>query len=107
MSPNQIQQINWKPWVLGLLWTVSIPLLPVAEIVFEQRFTGSRQINWQLVWHQAVLLGGAALTAYWRKYKALLQLPPILEEAKKLQQGVKVTTTTTATVTQETTTEKK
>ena len=93
MSPNDPnKKIPIGVFLLGLLFTAGIPVVPCATMVWEMHNTGTHKINWQLVWHQAVLWGGGVFWAYIARYKAYIKIPPFIEEAWLLRRGIIKTT---------------
>jgi hypothetical protein len=83
---DAITQISLRVWLLGLLWTVAGALLPSGSaIVFWWAGMASKP-DWPTLRTHAISTGLLMAGAYWRKHKALLTLPPVLQQAKELAQ---------------------
>ena len=65
-----------KIFLLGAVWAVLASLGPVAILVYDWLKRWDDPIDWGMVIHLAEVTAGTALVMYWRKYKALLQIPP-------------------------------
>lgn len=82
-SPSQ-SPVAIEVFLLGLLWAAVVGLTPAATLVADWLIQ-NQAIHWQTVWHLAAVNALLGVGAFWRKNKALLQLPPKFAEAKALQ----------------------
>jgi len=89
-----------RVFILGILWATMAAMAPAAAMVIYWLQHWQDPVDWEMF---AYVAGTGALTGalgFWRKYKALLQLPPDLEMARELAQAVKTRETIVETVTQ-------
>jgi MFS family permease len=74
---------NLKVFLLGALWTVMLTLGPVVWTIWQWvTDPNDGSISWRKLLGLAGACAGPALLAYYQKHKALLALPPDLEETK-------------------------
>jgi hypothetical protein len=83
MTPSQ-SPISPKVFLLGLLWALAHASVPAGWLLFEALRAG-KPIQWSIEWHVASVSALMGVAGYWRKYAALVTLPPSLLEAKALQ----------------------
>lgn len=79
-----IKKVSLKVWLLGLLWAAVAACYPVGILLYDWVHRWDDPPDWTMVWHLAVGCALAGAIAYVRKHRALLQLPPALEEARSL-----------------------
>lgn len=86
--------IPLRVFILGMLWATLSAMAPAAAMVLYWLQHWQDPVDWHMF---AYVAGTGAITGalgFWRKYKALLKLPPDLERARELAQEIKVVTTT-------------
>jgi hypothetical protein len=67
---------------------------PVAVLLINWTNRWSDPPDWMIVGQVAAACAITGGVAYWRKYRALIQLPPLWAAARDLAQQVKTVTTT-------------
>jgi hypothetical protein len=88
-----LQRIPLKVFLLGLLWTLCYGALPVVVMVWKWVELWQDWPDWRVIGPAVYTSVGLGVFAYWRKYQALLQLPPDIEWARQLAGDVKRETT--------------
>lgn len=80
-SPNRgLRKIPLKAFALGLLWAGISATGPSAFLALDSLSTG-QPVNWHQCGRVSLGCAGMGAVAYYRKYRALLQLPPGFEGA--------------------------
>ena len=82
--PEAIKQIRASVFLLGALWAFVAAALPMCGVIGLWLTGMAAKPDWMTLWHSAAFHGGLGVVAFWRKNKALLQLPPMLAEVKSL-----------------------
>ena len=84
-QPRPEVSVELRVWLLGLAWAMIATLAPVGIVLWRwtQNWADPPDLNATLWLTGTLMVQGAA--SYWRKHKALLQMPPILAKAKELQ----------------------
>jgi len=95
-QPTTPSSIPISVFILGFFWAIGYALVAPGTLVFGEMLRW-KPIDWGAVEQLAVVNGLLGIAAYWRKYAALLKLPPGFQEAKDLADGARVRTTTVAT----------
>ena len=81
-------------FVLGMAWAAISAMAPAAVLVINWTARWADPPDWNMVGQVALTCAVGGIIGYWRKYKALLQLPPSLEMARELASQVTTVTTT-------------
>lgn len=89
-----MDKIPLKVFLLGMIWTVCLSMAPVGVMLVYWLQHWDDAPDWNMFAQVFVTCAIGAVVAYWRKYKALLALPPSLEMARELATQVKTVTTT-------------
>lgn len=97
-QPTPQPSIPLSIFLMGAVWAIGFAMAAPATLVFGDLIRW-RPIDWGAAEELAVVNCLLGIASYWRKYAALLKLPPGFQEAKELAEGSRiVTTTVTATV---------
>ena len=93
-SDQPITSISPRVFLLGMLWFILSSMGPLAVLIYDWTNRWADPPDPVMLWHVGLTcaIGGAVM--YWRKYKALLRLPPDLALARELAAQVKTITTT-------------
>ena len=84
-----------------MVWTVCLSMAPVGVMLVYWLQHWDDAPDWNMFAQVFATCAIGAVIAYWRKYKALLALPPSLELARELATQVKTVTTTETVTTQQ------
>jgi len=89
-------------FALGLVWAMVLAAIPAGGLLVYWTQTYQDGMDWNALLATAGPSALAGAVAYWRKNKALLELPPGLEMARELVEQSRTTQATDAqgTVTQ-------
>ena len=96
MTPNgqPITAVTLRVFLLGMLWAMFSAMAPLAVLILDWTARWTDPPDPTMLWHIAATCAVGGAVGYWRKYKALLRLPPDLELARELASQVKTVTTT-------------
>ena len=78
---------NIKIFALGALWAAICGLTSAGVMVADWIANWSNPIDWKEVAHVAAAGALSGVFGYWRKHKALLALPPGMEDATEFQKS--------------------
>jgi hypothetical protein len=81
-------------FALGMAWAIISAMAPLGILIYDWVTRWSDPPDPTMLIHVGLVCAAGGAIAYWRKYKALLQLPPELELARQLASQVKTVTTT-------------
>jgi hypothetical protein len=82
--PEAIAKIPLKVFLLGILWAAISACAPVGLLIWDWTANWDDPLDLSMIGRQALLTGGMGAYAFYRKHRALLQLPPEIEAAAKL-----------------------
>jgi hypothetical protein len=68
--------VNIRLFVLGAVWAALSSLAPAALIVWDTLQNYTDPVDWGQVGRVALVAAGGGVIGFYRKHKALLQLPP-------------------------------
>lgn len=75
-----MQTINFRAFLIGLIWAGIAALGPAVLSVIDD-YQHNEFTDWHKIHRTSIGMAAIGVTGYWRKHKALLKLPPYLEEA--------------------------
>ena len=73
--------MNLRAFAIGLVWAGLAALSPVGISVLDD-IQRNEFTDWSKLRRQSVGMAFLGVTGYWRKHKALLELPPYLRKIK-------------------------
>lgn len=85
-QPHPEVSVPMRVFLLGLAWAILAALAPVTVLIVDWVTRWTDPPDPTMLWHLAVTCAVGGAVSFWRKHRALLQLPPILAQAKKLQE---------------------
>ncbi len=74
--------MNFRAFAIGLAWAGLAALSPMTIIVMDD-IRHNEFTDWSRVRRQSIGMAVIGVTGYWRKHKALLELPPYLAKIKE------------------------
>jgi hypothetical protein len=77
-----------------MVWCIASSMAPLAVLILDWTARWTDPPDPTMLWHVGLTCAIGGGVAFWRKYKALLQLPPDLALARELASQVKTVTTT-------------
>ena len=78
---------NLKKFALGALWAAIGGTAPAAVMVYDWVQNWRNPVDWSEIAHVGLAGAAFAVLGYWRKHRALLTLPPWMEDAADLKQS--------------------
>ncbi len=88
-----MKPVPLRIFILGLLWAIFAAMLPVGVVLWRWVSLWQDPPDGRILGPLAVTCAASGIVGYWRKNKALFQLPPDLEAARELAGAVKRETT--------------
>jgi hypothetical protein len=88
-APTGVDGVPISVFLLGMAFYILVSMAPIGVIVLDWTARWSDPPDPVMLWHLGLTLAGGAVLAYWQKHKALLRLPPALEQARELAAQVK------------------
>jgi hypothetical protein len=92
MTPTQntipLRSIPPKIWILGMVWTMIQWMAPVGVLLINWLTRWQDPPDWVMIGEVAFACAFGGAAAYWREYKALIQLPPSWAQARELASHV-------------------
>lgn len=89
-----MKKVSLKIWIMGFVWFVGSCMGPFVTFIYDWHSRWDDPLDWTMLWHQFAACGATGAYMYWRKYKALIQLPPDLQMAREMASQVRTTTET-------------
>lgn len=84
-QPRPEVSVPLRVFLLGLAWAILAACAPVAVMLIDWTTRWTDPPDPVMVWHLAATCAIGGGVSFWRKHKALLELPPLLKKAKELQ----------------------
>lgn len=88
------QLIPFRVFALGMLWAIVSAMAPVGVLLWRWISLWQDPPDWRIIGPVAITCAATGAIGFWRKYKALLQLPPTFQLALDLATQIKTVKTT-------------
>ena len=77
-------KVPFRVFALGMAWAMLAAMAPVGVVLLDWTTRWTDPPDPTMLWHLAATCAVGGAVSFWRKHKALLQLPPDLQAAKDL-----------------------
>jgi hypothetical protein len=67
---------NFKLFMLGAVWAAISSIGPAAVVIWDSLTNYTDPVDWMQVGRVALVCAGGGVVAFYRKHKALLEIPP-------------------------------
>ncbi len=94
-----MKPVPLKVFLLGMLWAIVYAMAPVGVVIWRWVELWQDKPDMRILGPMAITCAAMGAVGYWRKYSALVRLPPDWAQAREMAQSVTITQTTTATTT--------